>query len=125
MTRYRNITIIFAILTAICICAMVAQAAPYIVSGPYPLESSLTDTDPPLPEGFIVVFDAGAPVTVPPTLDATGRVYLKYDLAPVAKGKHVVAVKAYHSVWGESESVPFAFRAGTPATPASVGLSKQ
>ena len=118
-------TVGFALILIALIAAGTVQASPFIVSGPYPLEANLTDTDPPLPENFVVVLDNGAPVTVAPTLNATGQIYLKYDLVSVNKGKHTIKVKATHSIWGESAEVPFTFRSGSPVVPPSVGLSKQ
>jgi len=117
-------TIGFALILIALIAAATVNAAPFVVSGPYPLEANLTDTDPPLPENFVVVFDTGAPVVVAPTLNANGQIYLKYDLVSVAKGKHIIKVKAVHSIWGESAEVPFTFRAGTPLPVTGVGLLK-
>jgi len=114
----------FILFLGLTLAATLANAAPFVVCDPYPLETALTDTDPPNPEYFIVVFDTGTPVTAQPTLDANGRIYLKYDLVSVAKGKHIVRVKAGHSVWGESVEVPFTFRAGTPKAATGVGLLK-
>ena len=117
----------FAVILTVLISVATVQAFPFVVCDPYPLEANLADTDPPNPESFTVVFDIGAPITVLPTLMPApdGRIYLKYDLVTVTKGKHVVKVKANHSIWGDSVEVPFAFRAGTPSAVANVKLSKQ
>ena len=117
----------FALILIALIAVATVQAAPFVVCDPYPLEANLTDTDPPNPESFIIVFDTGAPITVAPTLMPApdGRLYLKYDLVSVVKGKHVVKVKASHSIWGDSVEVPFTFRAGTPLPIAGAKLLKQ
>jgi hypothetical protein len=118
----------FALMTTalIVLATVTVQAAPFVVVDPYPLEANLADTDPPNPESFIVVFDTGAPVVVPPSYMPApdGRLFMKYDLMSVSKGKHVVKVKASHSIWGESVDVPFTFRGGTPNAPTGVGLQK-
>ena len=119
-------TVGFALILSVLIAVATANASPFVVSAPYPLEANLTDTDPPLPEAFVIVFDTGAPITVLPSFMPApdGRLYLKYDLVSVARGKHVIKVKATHSVWGESVEVPFTFRAGTPQAATGVGLQK-
>ncbi len=119
-------TVGFALMMSALIAAATAQAAPFAVSDPYPLEANLTDTDPPNPESFVIVFDAGAPITIAPTLMPApdGRIYFKYDLATVPRGKHVMRVKAVHSIGGESVDVPFTFRVGTPSPVVGVKLQR-
>lgn len=116
--------VVVAIFLSMLIAATIANASPFVVCDPYPLEASLTDTDPPNPEYFIVVFDNGAPITSPAYVLPDGRVMLRHDLGAVGKGKHVVKIKAAHSLWGESTEVPFTFRAGNPNPAGGAGLVK-
>lgn len=115
---------VLVLLAALLLGATQAHSAPFIVCDPYPLETSLLDTDPPNPEYFILVMDTGAAQTVQPFVLPDGRIQLKYDIATLAKGKHVVKVKAAHSIWGESAEVSYSFRSGTPKALVGVVVSK-
>ena len=116
--------VVIAVFLALVVAATIANASPFLVCDPYPADVNLTDGDAPNPEYFIIVFDNAAPLNSPAFVLPDGRITMRHDLGSVAKGKHVVRVKAAHSIWGESAEVPFTFRAGTPGQAGGVGLQK-
>lgn len=117
---------LMAVLVALLVVAFASplMASPFVVCDPYPLEANLADGDPPNPEFFLVQFDNGAVVTSPAFVLPDGRVMLRHDLGAVGRGKHIVKIKAAHSLWGESSEVPFTFRAGNPNQVGGAGLVK-
>jgi hypothetical protein len=97
--------------------AATVQAAPFLVSDPYP-------TDKPQPDTFLVfIGTATTPVISAAVKAADGSVSLKYDLTAIGVGPKTIKVRA-KNVWGESvDSDPFVFSAGNPAAPGKLGLS--
>ncbi len=97
--------------------ALTANAAPFLVSDPYPV-------DKPQPDTFLVFIGTSTtPVTSTPVKATDGTVSLKYDLAAIGAGHKTVKVRAKNA-WGESaDSLPFGFTAGSPAVPGGLGLS--
>ena len=80
--------------------------------------------------GFILVYNGAAPVSIPGTVDATGR-HLKYDLNTSAIGNYTGTLAADYGpvtcagtptvcTGGVSSTVPFAFSVIGPAVPTSV-----
>lgn len=105
------------IMIAASLVSLSIQAAPFVVSDPYPSSG-------PQPTEFVLtVSGQSAPVIVPATSTALGTI-LKWDVAGIAGSKTITA-KA-RNAWGESAaSGPFTFTAGTPAAPSGIGLSAQ
>lgn len=93
------------------------QAAPFVVSDPYPSSG-------PQPTEFVItVSGQSSPVIVPATSTAQG-VMLKWDVAGISGSKTITAQA--RNAWGESAaSGPFTFTAGTPIAPSGIGLSAQ
>lgn len=96
--------------------AHAAQAAPFLVSDPYPPSG-------PQPDTFLLFVDGtAAPIVSPAVKSPDGSVTLKHDLAGLT-GQKSVKVRAKNA-WGESaDSAPFSFTPGAPATPGKIGLS--
>ena len=89
------------------------QAAPFVVSDPYP-ESAVQ------PDGFLVVLD-NAPVVESPADPVTASTKrFKFDVGGVSAGNHTLKVKAYKNdaVWGRLESAEVNFTFTRPAAPA-------
>lgn len=116
--------VVIAVFLGLIVAATIASASPFVVCDPYPLEANLADGDPPNPEFFLVQFDNGVVTTSPAFVLPDGRVMLRHDLGTVSRGKHIVKIKAAHSLWGESTEVPFTFRAGNPNQVGGAGLVK-
>lgn len=112
--KLRNLSLALCLLG---VTAMSAQAAPFLVSDPYP-------ADKPQPDTFLIFISASTtPVTSTPVKAADGSVSLKYDLAAIGSGPKTVKVRAKNA-WGESaDTAPFAFTAGSPMVPGGLGLS--
>lgn len=91
------------------------QAAPFVVSAPYPSSG-------PQPTEFVItVSGQPTPVIVPATSTEQGAI-LKWDVAGIT-GSKTITVKA-RNPWGESAaSGPFSFVAGVPDVPSGIGLS--
>lgn len=103
------------IMIAASLVSLSIQAAPFVVSDPYPSSG-------PQPTEFVItVSGQSAPVIVPATSTAQGTI-LKWDVSGITGSKTITA-KA-RNAWGESAaSGPFTFTAGTPAVPSGIGLS--
>jgi len=89
------------------------QAAPFVVSDPYP-ESAVQ------PDGFLVVLD-NAPVVESPADPVTAStVRFKFDVGSVTAGSHTIRVKAFKNdaAWGRLESAEAVFTFSRPAAPA-------
>ena len=96
-----------------------ASASPVLVCDPYPVGASQ-------PDQFVLVIDAGSPITSPAETLVDGTKRLKYDLAGISTGTHNVTVKARIDLWGlESTATPFAFaKPAAAVVPANIGLIK-
>jgi hypothetical protein len=100
-----------------------ATAAPFVISDAYTSGLSPTHCG--------LLLDAQAKVDVPVALDAQGRPYCKFDLAPVATGAHRIRATAViiDPVWGRlesAESLPFDFsRPGAPGVPSGLLIRGQ
>ena len=96
-----------------------ASASPFLVCDPYPVGASQ-------PDQFVLIIDAGSPITSPAETLVDGTKRLKYDLAGISTGSHSVTVKARIDLWGlESTSVPFSFAKPSAAVaPSGFGLIK-
>lgn len=105
------------IMIAASLVSLSIQAAPFVVSDPYPSSG-------PQPTEFVITASGqSAPVIVPATSTAQGTI-LKWDVAGIAGSKTITAKT--RNAWGESAaSGPFTFTAGTPAEPSGIGLSAQ
>jgi len=94
---------------------VVAHAAPFLESDPYPTGTNQ-------PTHFALVIDGAASIDVPAASVAGGAVKLRFDVGHVTVGLHNTSVKAVRidPVWGRLESiaVPFAFT--RPAPPSEV-----
>jgi hypothetical protein len=103
----------------------VAMAAPFIVSDPYPLESS------PQPTHCGIWLNTASKVEMPITAGPAG-VYCKYDVGTVSVGSNTIKMSHIYrnpvDPWGDLESPqssPFTFsRPSTPSAPTGQALSK-
>lgn len=114
------------ILSLLCLAAawVPAQAAPFIVSDPYPAASQ------PQPTHCGFFMDATAKQTVPVAKNEKGQVYCKLDIANLAVGSHTVTathIVTGDKVWGNVESpksAPYTFtRPGPAGAPTGLTLS--
>ena len=94
------------------------EAAPFIISDPYPGGSAV------LPETFQIFLDsAQVPVEQPVYKDAAGNLMVRWDVATVTRGVHTVTAKFCHSVAGCSKaSVPFSWSTDALGAPAGLKL---
>jgi len=105
------------IMIAASLMSLSIQAAPFIVSDPYPSTG-------PQPDEFVITVSGQTDPVVVPATSTTQGAMLKWDVAGISGSKTITA-KA-RNAWGESTaSGPFTFTAGTPATPSGIGLSAQ
>ena len=97
-----------------------AQAAPFLTCDPYPTDVA----EQAIPTEFVVTVSGLATPIVTPAVAVTGGVAMRLDLGPLnLSGAKTLTAKA-RNAWGESaNSAPFAFTAGSPATPSGFGLS--
>ena len=102
-----------AVLLAVLLCALAecSNAAPFLVSDPYPAAG-------PKPDSFSCALDSGALISIPSTVNADGTVILHYDLAAIGNGAHTAQCSATSTLWGSSaQSGKLSFSAGIPPAP--------
>ena len=105
------------IMIAASLVSLSIQAAPFVVSDPYPSSG-------PQPTEFVItVSGQPTPVIVPATSTEQGAI-LKWDVAGIT-GSTTITAKA-RNAWGESAaSDPLSFVAGAPDAPSGLGLSAE
>jgi len=84
--------------------ATLAYAGPYLVCDPDPVA-----------ESYVVVLDNGEQIETPAPL--------RYDLANIDEGQHVVEVQAKNK-WGVSSAVPLEFQKTLPVSPTNLRLGE-
>ena len=110
---------IILIILSIFLISSIAFASPFLICDPYPVGASQ-------PDQFVLVIDAGSPITSLAETLVDGAKRLKYDLAGISTGSHSVTVKARIDLWGlESTAVPFSFtKPAAAVAPSGIGLIK-
>jgi hypothetical protein len=98
--------------------SMGSEAAPYIISDPWPATSIK-------PETCQIAYDGSTTfVTWGVVSQSDGSVFCKMDIASLTVGSHTSQVKACSATAGCSSTVPFSFsKVGTPSPPANLRLS--
>ena len=107
---------------ALCLLAVSAKAAPFLVCDPYAVntEAGLNVTQ------FVINGLATTGITVPATVAADGTQYLHYDLAlaVLTNGtKYTLSVNAVNGYGGVSDPSTLIFTKGVPAPPSNLRIS--
>jgi hypothetical protein len=94
-----------------------ANAAPFLVSDPWPAEAAQPDTcgytEP--PSSWV------HPLAI--LTDTNGLKYIKQDMAGIPSGSHTISIVCNNDLWGlASAPVNFTFSASAPASPAGLRL---
>lgn len=96
------------------VCAGAVQAAPFLVSDPYPPTAAQ-------PTSCMYQEGSNPAVSVPVTTGAAGG-FCKFDLATVARAPHDYQVWVSNA-WGVSVKVPFSFSAQVPAATSGLAVT--